>query len=129
MTNYYYFINAGRVIDESTLFYKVSIGTTVQAQRDFLFLTAFSVDHNCYFEICSEKSTEFIARIAQSLNGTPAVIAGQLVKMRKISARDLVRSIKENHQVIPDGTISANLHSLAIQLDDNYRYFSAIAKR
>lgn len=89
MTSCYYYIMAGAVIDSTTRIYSVACGTSTQANRDFLFLTAYAVQHGHYFEIRSNNSTNFISSILDNYKGIltePAI--------QRVSSRELVRSLK-----------------------------------
>lgn len=96
MTSCYYYIMAGAVIDGTTRIYSVACGTSTQANRDFLFLTAYAVQHGHYFEIRSQNSTDFISRILDNYKGIitePAI--------QRVSSRELVRNLKSDTS-IPD---------------------------
>lgn len=87
MVHYYYYIEAGTQVDNTSTIYNVTIGTCQQAQRDFLFLTSHAVEHGHYFEIRSAASTDFVSRIRHSVDATGITIV-------QSSARDLVRYFK-----------------------------------
>ena len=87
MKHYHLYIEAGRMIDENSHFYKVSIGASQQADRDYLFLVAHAADHGHYFALWSADVDDFLAKIKKSLNL-------DFVPLQPISARDLVRHIK-----------------------------------
>lgn len=55
MTRNYIYIEAGREIDMSSRFFRVSIGTNKQANRDYLFLLAWATDHNYFREVSCEE--------------------------------------------------------------------------
>ena len=46
MTHYYYYVIADPVCDSTSEILKVSLGTSARARRDYLFLTAYSVEHD-----------------------------------------------------------------------------------
>lgn len=87
MTHYHLYIEAGRMIDENSHFYKVGIGTSQQADRDYLFLVAHAANHGHYFAIWSDEVSDFLAKVKKSLNL-------DFVPLQPISARDLVRHFK-----------------------------------
>ena len=94
MTSCYYYIKTGAVIDSTTRIYSVACGTSTQANRDFLFLTAYAVQHGHYFEIRSNNSSNFISRILDNYKGIltePAI--------QRVSSRELVRSLKSSTEI------------------------------
>lgn len=117
MKHYFYYIMAGREIDETAQFFKVAIGSSKQAQRDFLFLTSFSVQHNDYFEIVSRSSQEFLEKVRDSL-------CFDELDIKYCDARDLVRSLKANTQVATPQYVRDNADHQRRILDINYRVFS-----
>lgn len=87
MTHFYYYIEAGRELSTDSNFFRVAVGTNAQAQRDYLFLIAYSVEHAHYFERFSPDSDSFISRVAESIQ-VPRLPFVQL------TARQLVRYFK-----------------------------------
>lgn len=75
------------MLDENSHFYKVAIGASQQADRDYLYLVAHAAGHGHYFTIWSAEVDEFLAKIKKSLNV-------DFVPLQPISARDLVRHFK-----------------------------------
>lgn len=114
MTHYYYYVIAGPICDDTSEIIKVSLGTSAQARRDYLFLTAYSVQHGHYFEIVSAKSDEFAQNLLASL---------QLSSMdiHHMTGRELVRYLKYGYRP----TLSSAQVKAADQqrrhLDANYR--------
>lgn len=94
MTHYYYYIEAGSEISQNSHFFRVAVGSSARAQRDFLFLIAYSVQHAHYFERFSAESDAFISQIASSL------LVPRLPFVQ-IKAHDLVRCFKHGC-AIPD---------------------------
>lgn len=119
MTHLYYYIVAGKECDETTRIFSVSIGQGKQAQRDFLTLTALSVDHGHFFEIRSESSSEFVMRLLESLKPYN-------VSLQRITARQCVKFLRscENVPLNPDCLHAAHQQRNAINLD--YRIYSRI---
>lgn len=119
MMHYYYFIVAGREIDENTRFYKVRIGSSKQAQRDFLYLTSYSVDHGHYFSILNDTSVEFVCKVQKSihLKEIPWIYC---------DARDLVRALKKDVQLVEVSGVHKNADYQRKFLDINYRILSNI---
>ena len=52
MKHYYYYIMAGREIDETAQFFKVAVGSSKQAQRDFLYLTLLACSITTILKSC-----------------------------------------------------------------------------
>lgn len=116
MTSYYYYIMAGAVIDSTTRIYSVACGTSTQANRDFLYLTAYAVQHGHYFEIRSTKSTDFISRILDNYKGIltePAI--------QRVSSRDLVRSLKSSSEIPAAQNVLDNQNHVLHYLSLDYR--------
>lgn len=114
MTHYYYYISAGATWDETTIVYRVAVGESVQGRRDYLFLTAHSVDHRHYFELISRKTDLFIRRVLESL----AIYGTSIVH---VSARDLVRSLRANESLTLSPAALHNTHTQRMALDTGYR--------
>lgn len=116
MTSCYYYIMAGAVIDSTTRIYSVACGTSTQANRDFLFLTAYAVQHGHYFEIRSNNSTNFISSILDNYKGIlnePAI--------QRVSARELVRSMKSSTEIPAAQNVLDNQNHVLHYLSLDYR--------
>lgn len=116
MTSCYYYIMAGAVIDSTTRIYSVACGTSTQANRDFLFLTAYAVQHGHYFEIRSNNSTNFISSILDNYKGIltePAI--------QRVSSRELVRSIKSSTEISAAQNVLDNQNHVLHYLSLDYR--------
>lgn len=116
MTSCYYYIMAGAVIDSTTRIYSVACGTSTQANRDFLFLTAYAVQHGHYFEIRSNNSTDFISRILDNYKGIliePAI--------QRVSSRELVRSLKTSTEIPATQNVLDNQNHVLNYLSLDYR--------
>lgn len=97
MTRKYIYIPSVSLLDASTPVYFVGVGTSMQANRDYLWLTARAVEHGDYFEIYGESSAAFLERWRKYYGRVAAV---------QLSARSLVRAFKTG--VMPtDGEPSA----------------------
>lgn len=96
MTHYYYLIAAGRVIDDTTKFYKIAVGTSKQADRDYLYILALATEKNWYFKLVSQHSTDFVNKIAESVAGSQVALPLLSLHFQKLSARDFVRSQKQH---------------------------------
>ena len=119
MTHYYYYIVAGKECDENTRIFSVTIGQGKQAKRDFLTLTALSVDYGHFFEIRSESSSEFVMRLLESLKPYN-------VSIQRITARQCVKFLRSCEAVPlnPDCLHAAHQQRNALSLD--YRIYSNI---
>lgn len=116
MTSCYYYIMAGAVIDSTTRIYSVACGTSTQANRDFLFLTAYAVQHGHYFEIRSNNSTNFISSILDNYKGIltePAI--------QRVSSRELVRSLKSSTEIPAAQNVLDNQNHVLHYLSLEYR--------
>lgn len=116
MTSCYYYIMAGAVIDSTTRIYSVACGTSTQANRDYLFLTAYAVQHGHYFEIRSNNSTNFISSILDNYKGIltePAI--------QRVSSRELVRSLKSSTVIPAAQNVLDNQNHVLHYLSLDYR--------
>lgn len=121
MTHYYCLIIAGDVLDESSLIYKVGVGTSRQCNRDYLFLLAQAVDHGWYFERWSAEVMEFVRKITKSLSATNSNDPSDAISIHGASVREIVRSIK-NGTAFPSSTNElTNRNQLRHWLSLNYR--------
>lgn len=123
MTRYHILIEANQTIDESSKFWKVAVGTSQQANRDYLYLLAFCVDHNFYFQLWSNEVDTFLHNIAKSLNQISTETGVMTLPIQTISARDLVKSIKTATAVKPNLMAEQNRNRLLSLLDSNYFFF------
>lgn len=88
MTHKYLLIEAGQLIDETTHCYIVMIGTSKQADRDYLAILANSMSCGYYFELYKQVQAEFLYRIQREYTNLPP--------LQSITARDYVRAMKQN---------------------------------
>lgn len=122
MKTYYLYIEAGAQIDKDSKFYKVGVGTSKQATRDYLYLIAYSVQHGHYFEKWSSEVATFLNQVAGSMNQKSVTLMGA-------DARDLVRQFKA-FQAVPLSAHSLRAaHQLRMVTDTDYRISSNLAKR
>jgi len=123
MTHYYYFImTPGGILDDQARLYIVGIGSSKQADRDYLFLTAYAADNNCYFSSVSGTSDAFVHRCEQSI-GYPLRMRSQ-----RVSARSLVRSLKAGTDIPYSENQLRNVDHLRKFLSLNYRVISNLRK-
>lgn len=122
MTHYYYYIIAGAQCDENTRLFKVGVGSSKQGQRDYLFLTAFAVEHGHYFELVSDKTDDFVRRINLSLGGI-------LPSIMVLSSREMVRYLKgAGLPTLSNDALLSNDAQLKV-LNTNYRIISNLRRR
>lgn len=120
--HYYYYIEAGAAIDCGSRFFRVGIGASKQAVRDYLFLTAHAVSNGFYFERDSVQVSQFVAQIASSL-GFRSVAD---LPLALIDARELVRCIKSNWAAVKHQTyLDASEHQ-RLMLNADYRLISKL---
>lgn len=129
MTHFYYLICAGSQVDENTQFFRVGVGTSRQANSDFLFLTAAAVDKGWYFERVSEASDDFVRKLAESLYPTTDGTSLLRLQVRQCLVRDFVRSLKRGVALPSDVNSAKNrLNSLQF-LSLNYRCAQVKSRR
>lgn len=121
MTHYYYLICAGAQVDKNTQFFRVGVGTSRQANRDYLFLTAAAVDKGWYFEQVSDESDGFIRKLAESLYPTDEGTSLMRLQVRQCLIRDVVRSIKRGEALPSDVNSAKNRLNSLHYLSLNYR--------
>lgn len=122
MTHFHYYIIAGAQCDENTRLFKVGVGTSKQGRRDYLFLTAFAVDHGHYFELVNDKTDDFVHRVTLSLGGI-------LPSIMVVSSREMVRYLKgAGLPTLSNDALLSNDAQLKV-LNTNYRIISNLRRR
>lgn len=114
MTHYYYYVIAGTVCDGTSEILKVSLGYSAQGRRDYLFLTAYSVQHGHYFEVVSDKSVEFALNLLGSLQLST-------LDIHHMTGRELVRYLKYGYRPTLSSVQVKAGDQQRRHLDDNYR--------
>lgn len=122
MLHYHYYVSAGHQCDESTRIYKVGIGISLQAQRDFQFLTDYAAREGHYFSPISDASDIFIMKLRRSL-------AEYDVQITYCSARDLVRLFKDATGTALNPAVLKSIHSQQTLTNIDYRISSNLARR
>lgn len=122
MTHYYLYIATGDTITPDALCWKVAIGSSAQADRDLLFLTAYSVEHGHYFELWSSPVAEFWNKVVTSLQPNP-------IDLMPIAARKLVRYFKEGEPYEIPTYARQNAARTLYYLDDDYRVSRALSMK
>ena len=129
MTHYYYLICAGAQVDQNTQFFRVGVGTSRQANSDFLFLTAAAVDKGWYFERVSAASDDFVRKIAESLYPDDEGTKMLRLKFRQCLVRDVVRAIKKGEALPTDVNSAKNRINTLQYLSLNYRVAQVKSRR
>lgn len=114
MTHYYLYIEAGAQLDDTSKFYSVGIGSSVQGERDRKFLEHYAAHHGHYFAIWSADVDEFLAKVKNSL-------PSQSIQPRMITARDLVRSFKTATMIPAENAALKAAHQQRYIMDLDYR--------
>lgn len=128
MTRNYIYIEAGREIDETSRFFRVSIGTSKQSNRDYLFLLAHAMSHNYFLELNSSSVADYLLNIAESLGGSRYVCPLDVLRIRNIKIRDLVRAIKANATISEDYVVRKNSENQRAALDSAYYAMKKLAR-
>lgn len=128
MTRNYIYIEAGREIDETSRFFRVSIGTSKQSNRDYLFLLAYSMSHNYFLELNSSSVADYLLNIAESLGGSRYVCPLDVLRIRNIKIRDLVRAIKAKSSISDDYLVRKNSENQRAALDSAYFAMKKMAR-
>lgn len=92
MKHRYLLIEAGREIDDSSLFVVLWCGQSKQADRDYLYVMSHAVTNGYYFELWSETVAEFYLGLISAYPQVRVVVS---------SIRDYVRSCKRAASLPP----------------------------
>lgn len=114
-------ITAGATIDNTSRFYRVWVGQSRQADRDYLFLLNWCVTHGYYFERYTTEVQSFLFKIADSIAAPAADPHVDSLHLLDIKARDLVRHIKAGTSPSYPENALHNAHHVRAMLDTNYR--------
>ena len=129
MTHYYCMIEESGVLTSKSVIWKIAIGQSKQADRDFLFLLAHAADNGYYFEKMSDAVAEFLYNIAVSVAPVGSDCPIDYLNIRKVNARDLVRSIKNREAIPLDSLLLSHQRAFRYLTNINYRVAENIAKR
>ena len=122
MLRYHYYVSAGHQCDDTTRIFKVAVGTNLQAQRDFQFLTDYAAHHGHYFAIVSDASDIFIMKLRRSL-------AEYDVQITYCYARDLVRLFKDTVGSTENPAVLRSISTQNYLTNIDYRVSSNLARR
>lgn len=89
MKTYYLLIEAGRLIDPATRYFKVAVGQSKYDVSCYRFLTKYALEHGYYFERNSPEVADFLCKIADSINMPLSAL-----QVQKIAISVLVKHIK-----------------------------------
>lgn len=124
MTHKYLYIREdGALLSETSPIYIVMIGTSSQANRDYLFLTSYAVEHGHFFQLWNRETAFFLSKIIEEY-------PNQGSRLIKISARQLVRNLKANlESPLTENQLRNQIHLQKV-VDTYFRITSSInAKR
>ena len=120
MTRFYLFIDAGKMVDESTAFYRVGIGTSKRDVSCFRQLARIATAKGSYFHRWDNSTSDFLTRCIESVYGgaNALVVASHLIP---IKCRELVKVLegRQNAKPLQDAVKQAS-HLLRFQ-SLNYR--------
>lgn len=114
MTRYYIYIEAGPILDESSRFYRVAVGSSRVGQRELQFLQSYAADHHHYFQLRTLEVSQFCVRALKS-------IGRDCMDIIDVNARDFVRDLKNQTRPTLSANTLNNTHNQRFQLDLNYR--------
>lgn len=120
MTRFYLFIDAGKVVDGSTAFYRVGIGTSKRDVSCFRQLARIATAKGSYFHRWDNTTSDFLTRCIGSVyGGTNAlVVASHLIP---IKCGDLVKVLEGRQTAKPlQDAVKQASHLLRFQ-SLNYR--------
>lgn len=119
MNHFHVLITAGREINNDSRFYLLEVGTTLQANRDYLFVLAWAESHGYYFHIKDAATMEFLSRVAASLYPSAKFPLSE-IQAQRMKIRDFVRSIKSHTaQPLNQSQLDSQNHLLN-ELNTNY---------
>ena len=128
MTHYYYYITAGNTIDMTSQVYLVAVGTSMQGNRDFLYLLAHATNMGYYFEVRTLETTQFVTRVLKQLRDYAADQQRTAPQLQLIKIRDLVRNIKSELAQPLSPSALHTAHELRNLIDGSYRAFSNLSR-
>ena len=128
MNHFHVLITAGREIDHTSRFYLLEVGSTMQANRDYLFVLAWAENHGYYFHIKDADTMEFLNHVAASLYPSAKFPLSE-IQAKRMKIRDFVRSIKTHTaQPLNQSLIDSQNHLLN-ELNTNYHLKINYSKR
>lgn len=111
MLRYYLLIIAGRVIDDDTLYFKISVGDNKAGQMNVHVLKVLAAENGWYFSQYDHKTSDFLLQIALSQAMMPDDLEIRQMKLQKflhawltfckannVPKKDAAHSPVSNHQ-------------------------------
>lgn len=122
MKHYHVLIIAGRQVDLNSQFFRLAIGSSMQGNRDYLFLQSLAVSHGYFFHLYDNYCVDFLFKIAESLGL-------DRVSLIDCDVREWVRNFKAGTSLPLSQQSLSNQHHTRYFLDLNYRVACNLAKR
>lgn len=115
MVHYYLLIATGNVVDANSGFYKVGVGATKRDYSALAFLQRFADANGYYLQKYSIEVSEFLSKIAKSLNC-------HVYELRSMTCRvcDIVRFVRANNHVPDIPSPSQNAKKMLEALHPEY---------
>lgn len=120
MIHYYLMIIAGKVVDDSTTFYKVGVGSSKRDKLALCKLSEFAAANGHYMHIMDNETTEFLGKIADSLGKQVYELPTSVVRVQIMCGIALQSNTAH---VLPPPSPSS--HYLLTQIDPNYYFHHA----
>lgn len=117
MTHVHYFIQTNGTLDSCMKIYIVTVGTTKQSKRDSEFLQSCAAARQDYYEVRSQDTSDFVCKLIKTYMVPQS-------NVQRVSARDLVRSIKAAVSVPLTRDSLRNGHHCRKNLDSLYYFLS-----
>lgn len=124
MTHYYYLIETDGELTEDSRIFRLAIGTSLQANRDYLFIIGWCESHGYYFEKDSVETSQFIRNVAESLDKTFADL-----QICHCYGRDYVRACKTLGYAVHNALPSSRECQMRAAIDVNYRCYRNLSTR
>lgn len=82
MVHYYLLIIAGKVVDDSTTFYKVGVGNSKRDKLALSKLESFAAANGHFLHVIDNETSEFLGKIAESLGKKVYELPTSAVRVR-----------------------------------------------
>lgn len=120
MKHRYLLIEADAEVCPTSRFYFLNIGSSLQDNRDQLYVIGLAASRGWYFELFTAKVQLFLENVAKSCypsSKTPMID----LRIVQASVRDYVRAKKAGTELALNHCAIENRHALKTYLDANYR--------
>lgn len=124
MTHYYYLIETEGELHLNSRFFRLALGTSAQATRDYLFIIGWCESHGYYFEKDSVETSQFIMNCAKSFGVTLADL-----QVCSCTGRDYVRACKSLGYAVHNDLPSSRECQMRAAIDVNYRCYRNLSTR